>query len=439
MERLGSGPEISVRWHPVSDDRCPKEALETYAFVSFRVHGECLTRHNNSLSATVDDEVLVSAYPLALWLASSWWRLRWEGGRSNGAPLDWRLSHELQSAGWGFVWPRIVFESDGDSIALRALPNPGGDCEPLQYFGAETVTMSASEFERMANDFVSKVLSRLAARGCEDTVLHAIWEGQTAVLRDKDLMALHRCEATLGFDFGEASQTVHDQLEKAIAIMGEEPLFEIAFAVDNVSPEGWVSAALNLGTTKGISGRYQMSLSGELPEKNSSTAYQYGWNLASLMRSLCGLDGKAVNNKDLGALIGMNEEDLVSASRPLAAIPIGLAVRTDNEQAEFHFRRSHPMGRRFEAARFVAEGLIADRMEAWLPITDSRSSRQKTQRAFAAEFLCPYEPLLDFLNSDYSDDRLQEAGEHFSVSPLVVQSQLANHGAISPSLVDRVV
>jgi Zn-dependent peptidase ImmA (M78 family) len=54
------------------------------------------------------------------------------------------------------------------------------------------------------------------------------------------------------------------------------------------------------------------------------------------------------------------------------------------------------------------------------------------QRAFAAEFLCPIEALRAFLDDDVSNEAIEDAGEHFSVSPLAVRSHLALNGILPP-------
>ena len=68
--------------------------------------------------------------------------------------------------------------------------------------------------------------------------------------------------------------------------------------------------------------------------------------------------------------------------------------------------------------------------ERWLPVTDTGTARQKTQRAFATEFLCPILALDEYLNHDFSPEAVEEAGEYFGVSELAVKSHLANHGRI---------
>ena len=85
-------------------------------------------------------------------------------------------------------------------------------------------------------------------------------------------------------------------------------------------------------------------------------------------------------------------------------------------------------GRRFEAAGLLGDALVVDAGERLRPATTAATYRQKMQRAFAAEFLCPIESLMDYLNADFSDEAQQQAAQRFKVSPLAVASQLANNG-----------
>ena len=80
---------------------------DTSAQFAIYLDDTCLTRNEDIWSKTVRDTVLVSTYPLALWFASSWWRLNWEPLLKPGPrpSLDWRMAHELGAANHGFVWP----------------------------------------------------------------------------------------------------------------------------------------------------------------------------------------------------------------------------------------------------------------------------------------------------------------------------------------------
>jgi Zn-dependent peptidase ImmA (M78 family) len=62
------------------------------------------------------------------------------------------------------------------------------------------------------------------------------------------------------------------------------------------------------------------------------------------------------------------------------------------------------------------------------PATKANTYRQKLQRSFAAELLCPYKVLSDLLRGDFSQEAIEEAARHFDVSPWTVQTILVNRG-----------
>lgn len=74
----------------------------------------------------------VTAYPLAMWFAASWWRLNYEPLPAQQPGHDWRMVHELGAANHGFVWPRVIFVPDGESIHLWAAASLTPD-QSVQY------------------------------------------------------------------------------------------------------------------------------------------------------------------------------------------------------------------------------------------------------------------------------------------------------------------
>jgi Zn-dependent peptidase ImmA (M78 family) len=62
--------------------------------------------------------------------------------------------------------------------------------------------------------------------------------------------------------------------------------------------------------------------------------------------------------------------------------------------------------------------------------------RQKLQRAFAGEFLCPFEALEKTLDGDTSDDAIHEAAQHFNVADITVRTLLVNHRVIDRDSLD---
>lgn len=86
---------------------------------------------------------------------------------------------------------------------------------------------------------------------------------------------------------------------------------------------------------------------------------------------------------------------------------------------------------RFELARLLGDLLTyQDSNKEWLVTSDYKSSRQKAQRAFAGEFLCPIQALDDYLKGDYSETRREKAANDFHVSIQTIDTLLLNNGKI---------
>jgi len=111
-------------------------------------------------------------------------------------------------------------------------------------------------------------------------------------------------------------------------------------------------------------------------------------------------------------------------------IPIPAARRGASAREPWRalLRSRYPEGRRFELCRLIADAAEMTNSERLLPATTAKTSRQKFQRAFAQEFLCPVEALIQTLGTSHpEDDEIEAAAAHFQVSPLLVRTTLVNH------------
>ncbi len=78
-------------------------------------------------------------------------------------------------------------------------------------------------------------------------------------------------------------------------------------------------------------------------------------------------------------------------------------------------------------ARLLGDRLVNAKMSQLFLATRSYTFRQKMQRSFAAELLCPFEAVDEMLSGDYSEENQQDAAEHFQVSELTIRTSLVNH------------
>src|SRR5690348_12863969 len=88
---------ISCDW--TSPHGGAEEIAATSALIEIKVGERVATRAENEFSASITNHPPLAAYPLALWFAASWWRLRWEALPSHERTTDWRMSHDMPAAG----------------------------------------------------------------------------------------------------------------------------------------------------------------------------------------------------------------------------------------------------------------------------------------------------------------------------------------------------
>jgi Zn-dependent peptidase ImmA (M78 family) len=86
--------------------------------------------------------------------------------------------------------------------------------------------------------------------------------------------------------------------------------------------------------------------------------------------------------------------------------------------------------RRFDLARLIGDLILDEIDEPLIPIMRSFSYRQKRQRAFAAEFLCPFDHARPQLDIELSEESQECVAAEYRVSPMVVRTQLVNNGLL---------
>ena len=91
---------------------------------SFSANGTSLTEGLSFDDESLRPGPLVSAYPLAEWLAWNWWRLTREATPSQ-VNRHWAFAHRLSSIGGGYRWPNLELVSDGERVRLFSAPSLG--------------------------------------------------------------------------------------------------------------------------------------------------------------------------------------------------------------------------------------------------------------------------------------------------------------------------
>lgn len=425
-------------WHPVEHEAA--ELAQTTAMLKIVLGSQIVTRNESVWFEKIRDEAYLSAYPLALWFANNWWRLRWEPlpEVANAPPRSWRIAHEMVSAGHGYVWPRMVFSSDGEILQAWSRDTTVDEQSAVRYLTNSYSVIEASAFERTVDGFVAGVLNRLDAAGIKQTDLHQAWASLCEERADEQLSSQCRLEALLGFDVGECPDDLREGLDRLIAKAGLAATEEVAPICAVSNPAVVLETLSSAADQARLRGRFA------LPQVRvaesmllSQPSWQRGAQLARRLRAEIGLGATPVADAALCDLVGLTQRQVDAEEK--SQLPVGLAIKShSNDQARFLLRKSpeNKPGRRFELARMVGDALIADAKDSWLPITDAKTARQKIQRAFAAEFLCPIDLLKQRLDGDYSSDARDSAARHFAVADQLVKTQLVNHRLLPAAVLD---
>jgi hypothetical protein len=420
---------INAKWMAATSGR--PEVSATAALLDICVDKLCLTRNQDTWAETVRDNVFASAYPLAMWFVASWWRLSHEPLPTQPPSHDWRMVHELGAANHGFVWPRVVFVPDGEAIFVWAEAAMKPD-QSVQYLQAleEPGLIPLDGFQLGVQRFVQCVLARLNAKQLAGTNLAQLWAVLQEDLADPESVRRRKLEAELGFDPEECPEHALNAALQWEGLVGAAALSELApaIAASGYSPE--LAILGQFASASGIVGAPAVSPD-SIEHRDQGAPWERAVHDAHALRRVLGNVSAQISNRDLHEVLGLRRADLDNWSAPEERSPVAVAMPIHGHRLKFVPRKRNVVGRRFELARFLGEYMrpVADK-ERWLVSTDLGTAPQKYQRAFAAEFLCPFDALKSFLNGDFSSYARAEAAEQFEVSEQLVTSLLLNNGCI---------
>lgn len=410
------------------------ESLEAVTFADMKIClGEkAVTELEDDRSRTLRRGMYVSVYPLALFLAANWWRLRWEPKPLQEDPA-WRMRHCLPAIGEGYVWPDLTFASDGEGILVTARSTEKSRTASVRYIADSAGWVPAVFFERAVGQCIEGVLSRLEAFDLTRSELAQVWAAVRAENGNTATARLRRIEALAGYDPDEAPEAFVRNLLDAETEVGLPAIQELAAASQK-------RALLDLrelqASLKGQGVVFQIAdferLVAEVqPEDATTPPWQRAHVAAQKVRKLWGLDEKPVSNGRLAELFGVQRNVLESeqgAGSVLNAPYSASCWNREKDQQRLILNRKLTTSRRFAMCRLLGDSMFGVPDGRLSAATDAGTSRQKFQRAFAQGLLCPFDALMHFLGKTApGDDDIEDAAAHFLVSPRLVYTTLVNH------------
>lgn len=436
--------EILWEWLPPFD--CESAEGYTFADMKILVGGRVATELEDFQSQTLRKGMYVSAYPLAFFLATNWWRLRWEPVNPKDDP-EWRMRHNFAAIGDGYVWPDLSFAGDGEFILVNARSAGCSKTSPIRYLADFAVWVRADVFERAISDCIEGTLARLEAVGMDKTDLASLWSDVREENADTHAALWRRLEALAGYDADEAPEAfVRDLLDagenSGWAIIQELAAASRRQAIDDLKV---LQKALQ---SRGVGFRIAdfERIRADVQSSVANTAippWQRAYHAAKVARGIWGLDGKPLSNSHLADMTGIQREVLELGaglgSVPEAPYSASIWSRDDSERCLI-LNRKPVTSRRFAVCRLIGDRLCGKDGEVLSAATDAGTSRQKFQRAFAQELLCPFDALMSFLDKDTpSDDDIEDAADYFQVSPRLVHATLVNHHALPRETMEEFV
>ncbi|MCB2189537.1 MAG: hypothetical protein KQJ78_24225 [Deltaproteobacteria bacterium] len=432
---------IDLQW---TASLCPQEGRDeirhTASQLTMTLKGSVVTKNEDDWARSVKDYALVSLYPVALWFASSWWRILYEPSPENSRTAEWRMNHELIAAGYGYIWPNICFASDGVNLSVQAFSSLSEIYGPTRYLVSEQAVVALPDFKRTLGGFIRTVIARLELYGLFETDLQVIWKEVAEEENDSVKSEFRRLEACLGFDPDTAPKEFVEDLLSLSKDVGIAGLTEVACSrpfdenqIKHIQDILRLSRRNDVGIVGKIDLRERMECVRERMNDQKSTPWELGWRIARAFRKDAGWYNRPLKDEDLESVLNIPARHLLGEKLQEYYPSVGLGIRENGgEYIRFHFQKRNNRARRFEAARFMADSIFSRTEDKWLPITNAKTFRQKVQRAFAAELLCPIEELKkQFSCRNYSEDDINDAADYFEVSPFVVQGLLVNTQTVS--------
>ena len=403
----------------------------TLADVAVFIRDQCATELDDSIAKTVRRSARLSALHLAEWFAANWWRLLWQPHHRD---LDWDMSHKVGGSGGGYIWPDLSFSSNWESILASSRRTEQSAAEPIRYLNDFSVSVPIGDFERCVAQFIGGTVARLSETVKAETDLSILWREVVSERRDRDMSRLRRLEACMGYDPDEAPDELLYKVMAAADPYGDDAVHEMAAACrsDTISQIEVLAEEV-----RRIAVRVRVPSFGVLHARirdevdHSSPPWERARETARIARGSWNLQGP-VSTPVLSDLFELRASELAEghASR---ARKVSMALRDDVDPGSMliSWNTRSPAGKRFLLARLVADLLASHADGILLPATRVTTGRQQFQRAFAQEFLCPYDGLKETIGTDTPDeDDIEYAADQFDVSTWVVVCTLVNNHAL---------
>lgn len=383
-----------------------------------------LTEVQDSIAQATRPTIRVPAIRVAEWLVAHWWRLRWEA-RSDPVTPDWRSVHSMAALGSGFAWPPLDISSDGEFVQLTVTGERAADVAAIRYLNEASVEVSAADFERAVARFLDMVESRISSVLPAERELLELRAELRAEQADPAVARRCRWEARAGFEAGDAPEGWYAAVQAVAREAGDTATEDLlAIARNGASVAEAVDALKRAPLTVDL-----CAIPHVQPQANGCPPWERGVDAARIVRSNLGVRTGPVTNEWLSDLLG--RELPVAADAVREGQALGAFRGRDEAGAHVLVSNTHRRSQRFYFARLLGMACQLPRSEQVLPITGASTAAQKFGRAFAQEFLCPWDELDAFTTENGTgENAVVRAADRYGVSEMLITTTLVNRGKL---------
>lgn len=441
MTERPEGLRFDVEWLDAPAVRSP-ELRTTWCRLQIWVHDDCVTRVEEAATGSARRSIYVPLYPLAEWVAYNWWQLvrdsrptsaptcRWSYSRlrDEGGRNSWLRAHNLRAAGEGFPWPNLTIVPEGEYARVAWVRDDHVRRQGISYSSSGHALVDRAQLVAALVSLVEAVLGRLADEGVASSQLSKEWDALQELSTDEVEFA--EAAARLGLDPFDIPSDTAEALLRVADELTVDPLR--ADFLDSVRPGelqhalAWVQKAQSAVNELPRPGQRDVSSLRSVVasiSRSASRPWEAGYLQARAVRRELGVSN--LNHLDVSAFV---------STGLLRGEKWGLQGfgSTDGHGCRVLLPHAYrPTSGRFAGARALWHALALPSYREFL-LTRSHATRQKTERAFAAELLAPMSGITavlgDISSVDDSDD-LEDLAERYGVSAMVIQHQIENAAA----------
>lgn len=439
--------ELSIKWEweSAGSVKAP-EHRATWARIEIQAGSDCVTLVEDKESGSSRRSVYCPLYPMAEWIAYNWWFLQADtrpagwllqdygpvSRIARSLPVALRARHSIRASGDGFAWPDLLIVPDGDQTRLVWENDQSyGSNLPIRFLTSGDCRVSSERVRHELELLVSEVLTRLSEQGVTGTTLEEEWSAVQQA--DPEEAEYCRAAARLGLDPYSDAAPYEAEIMQASESLNGELLTDFLDAVDpdNIqSALAWISSQRSLIEEPEVPEATFAADSGVVRElrahvrRNVTQAVQpwhVGYEQARVIRTQVEPDSSSPLDVD---------RYISRLTRPGADRGLQAMGRSGGQKDPLVVvgRERPRAATRFTLARALWHCIWDD--DPLFVVTSAHTSRQRAERAFAAEMLAPAEGIATLLESKpgvASEEELDQIAAHFDVSPMVVSLQVRNH------------